>query len=125
MSARILIVEDHKDSLEILSMQLKSMGYEVIAAVTAEEGIEKAETHLPELVLMDLGLPDLNGIEATKRLKSNPRTAHIPVIAHTAWPEDSFKDKVAEAGLSGFLTKPTPPYRFHATIQKHLKARAN
>jgi CheY-like chemotaxis protein len=58
---------------------------------------------------MDLGLPGINGIEATQRLKKNPQTANIPVIAHTAWPEESFRSEGEKVGLSGFLTKPTSP----------------
>jgi len=125
MATRILIVEDHVDSLEVLTIQLKAMGYEVIAATTGEEGIEKAQAHHPEIILMDLGLPGINGIEATQRLKKNPQTADIPVIAHTAWPEETFRSEGERAGISDVLTKPTSPYRFKTTIEKCLKLRAN
>lgn len=125
MATRILIVEDHADSLEVLSIQLQAMGYEVVEAMTGEEGIEKAQVHHPEIILMDLGLPGINGIEATQRLKNNPLTAHIPVIAHTAWPEETFKSEGEKVGMSGFLTKPTSPYRFKTTIEKCLKLRLN
>jgi len=123
--ATILVVEDHPDSLEVLSIQLKCLGYEVIEAVSGQEGIEKAAKCLPQAVIMDLGLPDMNGIEATKRLKQNPRTAHIPVIAHTAWPEEAFRGQAEKAGISDFLTKPTPPNRFRNTIEKWLKLKIN
>ncbi len=125
MPTRILIVEDHVDSLEVLTIQLTAMGYEVIEATTGEEGIEKAQVHHPEIILMDLGLPGINGIEATQRLKKNPETAHIPVIAHTAWPEDTFRSEGEKAGISDFLTKPTSPCRFKTTIEKCLRLRAN
>ena len=124
MSTRVLIVEDHADSLEVLTIQLKAMGYDVIEATTGEEGIEKAEVHHPEVIVMDLGLPGINGIEATQKLKQNPSTANIPVIAHTAWPEDTFRHEGERAGISDFLTKPTTPYRFKTTIEKHLKLKA-
>ena len=124
MSTRVLIVEDHADSLEVLTIQLKAMGYDVIEATTGEEGIEKAEAHHPEVIVMDLGLPGINGIEATQKLKENPSTANIPVIAHTAWPEDTFRHEGERAGISDFLTKPTTPYRFKTTIEKHLKLKA-
>lgn len=120
---RVLIVEDHADSLEVLTIQLKAMGYEVIEAMTGEEGIEKAQVHHPEIIVMDLGLPGINGIEATQRLKGNPETANIPVIAHTAWPEEAFRSEGSKAGISDFLTKPTSPYRFKSTIEKCLKLR--
>ena len=125
MSTRVLIVEDHADSLEVLTIQLKAMGYEVIEATTGEEGIEKAEFHHPEVIVMDLGLPGINGIEATQKLKENPSTADIPVIAHTAWPEDRFRNEGEKAGISDFLTKPTTPFRFKSTIEKCLRLRAH
>ena len=125
MAVRILVVEDHADSLQLLTTQLKLLGYEVIEAITGEEGLEKAQLHLPAVVLMDLGLPGISGIEATQRLKQNPRTAHIPVIAHTAWREEDFRSEGERAGISGFLTKPTSPRRFRATIEKCLKPRSN
>lgn len=125
MPAKILVVEDHADSLEVLTIQLKRLGYEVIEAMSGQEGIEKAGAYLPEAVIMDLGLPDMNGIEATQKLKQNPRTAHIPVIAHTAWPEDVFKNEAEKAGISEFLTKPTHPNQFQSTIEKWLKLKVN
>lgn len=125
MPTTILIVEDHIDSLEVLTIQLKAMGYEVIEATTGEEGIEKAQALHPEIILMDLGLPGINGIEAAHRLKKNPETANIPVIAHTAWPEEAFRSEGAKAGISDFLTKPTSPYRFKTTIEKCLRLRPN
>ena len=124
MPARILVVEDHADSLEILSMQLKFLGYEVIQAITGEEGIEKAHRHLPEVVIMDIGLPGINGIEAAQRLKKSSRTAHIPVIAHSAW-GDTMKSEGETAGISEFLTKPTPLHLFQAVNEKCLKFGAN
>jgi CheY-like chemotaxis protein len=125
VAAKILVVEDHPDSLEVLTIQLKGLGYQVIEAATGQEGIDKADQCLPEAVIMDLGLPDMNGIEATKKLKQNPRTAHIPVIAHTAWPADVFKGQAEKAGIADFLTKPTPPSRFRTTIEKWLNLRVN
>jgi CheY-like chemotaxis protein len=125
MAVKILIIEDDSDSLEILKMQLEFMGYEVIEAVNGEDGIKKAEAHLPKIVIMDLGLPDINGIEATQRLKKSPQTAHIPVIAHTAWREEDYKDDAAKAGIVEFLTKPTPSYRVRSTIEKWLSSSDN
>jgi len=122
---KILIIEDDSDSLEILKMQLEFMGYEVIEAVSGEDGIKKAQAHLPRIVIMDLGLPDINGIEATQRLKKSPRTAHIPVIAHTAWREEDYRDDAAKAGIVEFLTKPTPPYRVRSAIEKWLSSSDN
>jgi CheY-like chemotaxis protein len=124
VSIKVLIVEDHADSLEILTIQLQALGYEVIEATTGEEGVGKAQVYHPEIIVMDLGLPGIDGIEATQRLKNNPQTTHIPVIAYTAWPEDKVRSEGERAGMSDFLTKPTAAYRFKSTIEKCLKARA-
>ncbi len=124
MPAKILVVEDHPDSREILVFQLCHVGYEAIGAETAEEGIEKALAEGPDLVVMDLGLPGLDGIEATVRLKQNPQTAHIPVIALTAWGEQFHKEKALAAGMVEYLTKPTRLQAIKDVIEKVLQTRA-
>lgn len=120
MPVKILVVEDQPDSREILVTQLRDLGYEVIEAASGEEGVEKTRIDLPHVVIMDLGLPGINGVEATQGLKQNPETAHIPVIALTAW-GDSFRAEAEKAGISEFLTKPAPRYRLQATIEKLLQ----
>lgn len=117
---KILVVEDHPDSREILTTQLAGFGYRVIEAASGEEGIEKAEIHLPDLIIMDLGLPGIKGIEATRRLKGDSKTAHIPVIALTAWNEKDFRGEAESAGIIEFLTKPTPRPHLQSTIEKLL-----
>lgn len=123
MPGKILIVEDHPDSRDILAIQLRLMSYEVIEAVDGQEGIEKAEAENPNLIIMDLGLPGINGIETTVRLKQNSKTAHIPVIALTAWQEQDYKDKALQAGMAGFLSKPTPPRILRDAIERCLQNR--
>ncbi len=124
MPGKILIVEDHTDSREILAIQLRLMSYEVIEAVDGQEGIEKAQAENPNLIIMDLGLPGIDGIETTVRLKQNPKTAHIPVIALTAWQEQDYKDKALQAGMAGFLTKPTPPRILKDAIERSLRGKS-
>jgi len=123
MPKKILVVEDHQDSREILIVQLRSMSYkEVIEAASGEEGIEKALVEDPDLIIMDLGLPGINGIEATARLKQNPKTAKIPVIALTAWQEQDFRDKALKAGVVEYLSKPTPPRILKEALERFLPA---
>ena len=124
MPAKILVVEDHPDSREILVFQLRHVGYEAIGAETAEEGIEKALAEGPDVVVMDLGLPGLDGIEATVRLKQNPQTAHIPVIALTAWGEQFHKEKALAAGMMEYLTKPARLQVIKDVIEKVLQTKA-
>lgn len=122
MPAKILVVEDHSDSREILVFQLRHVGYEAIGAETAEEGIEKALNEVPDLIIMDLALPGMDGIHTTIKLKQNPRTAHIPVIAYTVWGEE-FKEKALKAGMVHFLGKTAPPQALKEMIEKLLATR--
>lgn len=123
MSAKLLIVEDHEDSREILKVQLEALGYEVIEAASGEEGLEKAFVETPRLIIMDIGLPGINGIETTAKLKGNPKTAHIPVVAHTAWKEEDYREKAEKAGMVAFLTKPSPPKVIKEVIQRFLQTK--
>lgn len=125
MAVRILIVEDNADTRELLDIQLRRMTYEVIDAATGEEGISKAQAESPDLIIMDLGLPGISGIETTVRLKQNPKTAHIPVIALTAWMEDQFRHKALEAGMVEFLCKPTAPQALRYVIEKFLQPKSS
>lgn len=120
MPFKILIVEDHPDSREILKIQIEVIGYEVVEATNGEEALEKAAAERPDLIIMDIGLPGINGVEATAKLKANPKTADIPVVAYTAWPEDFFREKAEKVHMAGFLTKPTPARRFKEFIEQLL-----
>lgn len=119
MPTKILVVEDNWDFREILTSILRPIGYEVVEAIAAPEGIEKAVAESPSLIIMDLGLPGMDGIEATAALKRNPQTASIPVIAYTVWSDD-FKDKAMEAGVAEFLPKTTSPQILRAVIGRLL-----
>ena len=119
MAAKILIVEDNKDCTQILVFILSPLGYNVLEASSGEEAVLKAVTERPDLIIMDLGLPDMNGLEATTRIKQNPDTAHIPVIAYTAWGEE-FKEKAMKIGITEFLQKPSPPKVIQEIVGKFL-----
>src|SRR5947199_9151808 len=85
MKKKILIVEDNKDSLEILGLRVTAFGYQVIKARNSKEAITYAEAEQPDLIFMDMDLPDADGIKTTAILKQNPKTSRIPVVALTAW----------------------------------------
>lgn len=119
MPGKILIVEDHEDFRVILRFVLQPMAREIVEAGNGFDGIDKAVVGQPNLIVMDLGLPGIDGIETTSRLKRDPRTAHIPVIAYTVWSED-FREKAMAAGVAEFLSKTTPPYLLRQVIQKLL-----
>ncbi len=98
MSQLILVVEDQEDNRRILRDLLTSAGYEIIEALTGEEGVTAAETHLPALILMDIQLPDFDGYEATRRIKANPALRSIPIIAVTSYALSGDDIKAHEAG---------------------------
>ena len=120
MKQRILVIEDHRDNREILRDLLTSVGYEIIEAMTGQEGVCAAALHRPDLILMDLHLPGLDGYEATRRLKADPVLWHIPVIAVTAYALSGDDIKAGEAGCDGYVAKPFDPRTLLATIRTYL-----
>ncbi|HET7228781.1 MAG TPA: response regulator [Longimicrobium sp.] len=103
---RILLVEDNEMNRDMLSRRLERKGYQVTLAVDGLSGVEMAAAHLPDLVLMDMSLPVLDGWEATRRLKAALPTRHIPVIALTAHAMAGDREKALEAGCDDYDTKP-------------------
>ena len=102
----ILIVEDNEMNRDMLSRRLERKGYAVLIAVDGENGVEVARAHTPDLILMDMSLPVVDGWEATRRLKADDRLKHIPVIALTAHAMANDRDKALEAGCNDYDTKP-------------------
>ncbi|SRR6266496_2285932 len=117
---RILAIEDHEENRRLLRDLLTSAGYELIEAVTGEEGLSLAETRVPDLILLDIQLPGIDGYEVTRRLKANPALRHIPVIAVTSYALSGDDVKALEAGCSGYVTKPFDPAELLAKIREHL-----
>ncbi len=110
MSPRILIVEDQEDNRKILRDLLTSAGFVPLEATTGEEGVTLAEQEHPDLILMDIQLPGMDGYEATRRIKANPMLHLIPIIAVTSYAALSGDDvKAREAGCDGYVTKPFSP----------------
>ena len=106
MSKRILVVEDTMDNREIVRDMLDAAGYEMIEAVNGAEGVRLAETERPDLILMDMSLPILDGWEATRQLKTAPETGAIPIIALTAHAMSGDREKALAAGCDDYDTKP-------------------
>ena len=120
MSKRILVVEDEEDNRRIVRDLLTSVGYEIIEAVTGEEGVAAAETHLPDLILMDIQLPGLDGYEATRRIKANPALRHIPIIVVTSYALSGDDVKAFEAGCDAYISKPFSPRALLAKVREYL-----
>ena len=117
---RILLVEDQEMNRDMLSRRLEKRGYEVSIAVDGAEGLEKARSESPELILMDMSLPVIDGWEATRQLKADEATRGIPVVALTAHAMNTDREKAMEAGCDAFQTKPVELPRLLETIEKLL-----
>lgn len=118
--ATILIVEDNADNRDIYTTILRHHGYEVAEAETGEEGLVQAARLLPALILMDVSMPGIGGLEATRRLKADPATASIPVIAVTAHAMAEDRAKAEAAGCDGYLAKPVEPRRVLEEVARVL-----
>lgn len=104
--AKLLIVDDEPENIELLTRRLSRRGFAVVGATSAEEALAKAMTEAPDVILMDIKMPVVDGFEATRRLKANPATARIPVIALTAHAMQEDRDQATAAGADDYETKP-------------------
>ena len=120
--SKILLVEDNETNRKMLSRRLVKRGYDVVLAVDGESGLAMAESEAPDLILMDMSLPILDGWEATRRLKAAPATRHIPVIALTAHAMSSDRDKAFAVGCNDYDTKPIELDRLLEKIEALLAA---
>jgi two-component system, cell cycle response regulator DivK len=120
MTKRILIVEDQEDNRKILRDLLTSAGFAPLEATTGEEGVRLAETERPDLILMDIQLPGMDGYETTRRIKANPALHQIPIIAVTSYALSGDDVKAREAGCDGYVTKPFSPRALLAKVREYL-----
>jgi two-component system, cell cycle response regulator DivK len=114
----VLIVEDNEKNMKLARDILKAKGYETVEAVTGEEGVKLAKEKKPDLVLMDIQLPGINGIEAFKQLRADAKTARIPVIALTASVTPTDRSQISAAGFDAFVSKPINLKEFVATVKR-------
>lgn len=121
---RILLVEDDPIIMNLIVILLERDGYEVVQSSSAEEGISLAEARPPDLILMDVALPGLDGLEATRILKGREATRHIPIIALTAQAMKEDAEKASRAGCDGFIVKPLSTRAFLVEIARFLDERA-
>ncbi len=117
---RVLIIEDNLLNLELVADLLEAGGFKVWSAATAQEGLRMARELLPDLVLMDFGLPDTDGLSATRSLKADPATRHLIVVGLTAHAMKGDEATALEAGCDGYLTKPINTRTFVDTIAKFI-----
>lgn len=121
MSARILYVEDNPQNMDLVCRILKHVGgYDVIGAIDGMSGVDMAKQELPDLIIMDINLPDISGLEATKRLKSTPDTRSIPILAFTANITENDRTTFANAGCDGYMSKPASAQILLDVISQYL-----
>jgi two-component system cell cycle response regulator len=119
--ARILIVDDNADLLAILSSRFRSHGFETLEACDGTEALEMAQASNPDVVLLDVMMPELNGYQVCRKLKENPALAHIPIILLTAKDGEADKFWGSEVGASVYLTKPIDPAQVVSHVEALLK----
>lgn len=120
---RVLLVEDNELNRDMLSRRLTRRGFHVVTAIDGEGAIQLTDESKPDLILMDMGLPGMNGWDATRKIKANPETRAIPVIALTAHAMSADREQALAAGCDAFETKPVELDRLLATIQDLLSGR--
>jgi len=118
MKKKILVVEDNATNLYLVRFILQKAGYEVVEAVNGEQGVQKAITEMPDLILMDMQLPVMNGYEATAQIKADEKIRHIPVFALTAYAMQGDQEKSLQAGCDAYLKKPIDHENFVEIIEK-------
>lgn len=118
---RILYIEDNPQNMDLVCRILKHVGgYDVLGAVDGMSGIEEAESVKPDLILMDINLPDISGLEATIRIKAMPNLEHIPIVAFTADTNEADRTKYIDAGCDGYLPKPASAQKLLKMVQEFI-----
>ena len=122
--ARILIVEDNEKNMKLLRDVLQFRGYRTLEATSAAQAIDLAVEHGPDVVLMDIRLPDADGVEALGRLRTDPRTASMPVLAVTAQAMHADRERFLAAGFDGYIPKPVDVAALLAAVEQHCQSSA-
>ncbi|MCH6545694.1 MAG: response regulator [Deltaproteobacteria bacterium] len=125
MKRKILIVEDDLDIVDLLQSQVKALGYDSIVAGNGKEAVDMATSQLPHLILMDIMLPVMDGLDATRQIRQNPTTRSIPIIAVTALSSRRDKEKCLQSGCDDYLSKPFTQFtrlQLGSRIEKLLKS---
>lgn len=123
MKHRVLYIEDNEQNLYLVTFILEKHGYEVHAARDGQEGIDKAAAVRPDLILLDIQLPRMDGYKVARQLRTNPVLAAIPIVAVTSYAMAGDRDKALAAGCNGYIEKPINPDTFMQQIEQHLTQR--
>jgi two-component system cell cycle response regulator DivK len=118
---KVLVIEDNEKNRYLISFLLKIEDYEVVEAVTGEEGVEKAVSENPDLILMDIQLPGIDGYEATRRIRASPGGGDVPIIALTSYAMTGDRERALAAGCTGYVEKPLNPDTIIDEIKKYIR----
>jgi CheY-like chemotaxis protein len=123
MNKKILYIEDNEQNLYLVTFILEKHGYEVHAARDGQEGIDRAAMLQPDIILLDIQLPHMDGYAVARRLRSNPELAKIPIVAVTSYAMAGDRDKALAAGCNGYIEKPINPDTFINQVEQHLSSK--
>jgi CheY-like chemotaxis protein len=118
---KVLVVDDQNDNLVLISLAVQEQGYHVVTAVNGEDAVSVALLARPQLILMDIAMPKLDGIEATRRIRQSTEIGHVPIVILTAFETDEFRQRASVAGANGYFTKPIDFQRLYSFIAKLLR----
>jgi len=121
----ILIVEDNMDNYELVRFVLERNGYNVFLAVNGRDGVDAARLQLPDLIIMDLSLPEMDGWDATARIKKDPKTKHIPLVALTVHTLPTDRKRALDAGVDAYLTKPINMEALVEVVEKSVQEKTH
>jgi CheY-like chemotaxis protein len=121
VSARILVVDDNPTNLKLASEVLELEGHDVLRAMDAEQALDVLQLHSPDLILMDIALPGMDGLELTRRLKADARTRAVPIVALSAFAMKGDEEKALASGCDGYITKPINTRTFPAQVAAFLR----
>jgi two-component system, cell cycle response regulator DivK len=120
MKGKILVIEDNDQNLYLVTFILEKNGYEVHPAREGQEGVSRADEVGPDLILLDIQLPGMDGYEVARRLRANPRLSTVPIVAVTSYAMAGDRERALAAGCTGYIEKPIDPETFMLQVEKHL-----
>ena len=121
MKKRILLVEDNPATIDVVQKELEFLGYDAITADDGRKAVEMAEAHLPDLIIMDISLPQMDGLQATALIRENPKTKSIPILAATARALPGDREKCIQSGCNDYIAKPFTHRELGAALKKLLE----
>ncbi len=121
MGKRVLVVEDDAQNSYLIGFILEKSGYEVTSASDGEQAVAEVEKSVPDLILMDMLLPKMNGYEATRRIKARPESKDVPIVALTAYSMKGDREKILESGCDGYISKPIDPETFVSEMEEYIR----